>query len=181
MNKKKAFTLVEILVVVALIAILATITFIAINPAENFKDTRNAQRSSHTTEILNAMSQYVSRDGNTIDDIPTEQWSGSVTNPADGIPLCDGTDSSGETFAIIGDYTPTPTIAATYGTTIVADLDAVLVSQFIVGIPIDPLTGDTDAGGSGETVTGYTICEAGGGRVTIAAPDAEDTIINVSR
>lgn len=57
-KKYEGFTLIEILVVVALIAILAAITIIAINPAKNFADARNATRNSDATTILNAISQY---------------------------------------------------------------------------------------------------------------------------
>ena len=66
LKTKKAFTLIEILVVVALIAILAAITYIAINPAKNFADTRNAQRSLDVLQILNASTQYASEQGHTL-------------------------------------------------------------------------------------------------------------------
>jgi len=65
-NRKSAFTLIEVLVVVALVAILAAITFIAINPAKNFADARNTQRSSDVAEILSAATQYTSTQGNTV-------------------------------------------------------------------------------------------------------------------
>lgn len=67
MNRKRyeGFSLIEILVVVALIIILATITIVAINPGKNFRDTRNAQRSSDVNSILNAVTQYTT-DGNTL-------------------------------------------------------------------------------------------------------------------
>lgn len=68
MIKKKGFTLVEILVVVALVAILAAITIIALNPGKNFADTRNAQRSADVAEILSAVTQYTSEQGNALDD-----------------------------------------------------------------------------------------------------------------
>ena len=67
----KGFSLVEILVVVALIAILATITIVAINPAKNFADTRNTQRSADVSTILNAVTQYTSEQGHTIADLGT--------------------------------------------------------------------------------------------------------------
>jgi len=67
-NRKSAFTLIEVLVVVALVAILAAITFIAINPAKNFADARNTQRSSDVAEILSAVTQYISEQGHTIGD-----------------------------------------------------------------------------------------------------------------
>ncbi len=67
----KAFTLIEVLVVVALIAILATITIIAINPTKNFRDARNSQRSSDVSAILNAVTQYTSEQGNQLADLGT--------------------------------------------------------------------------------------------------------------
>ncbi len=67
----RGFTLVEILVVVALIAILAAVTIIAINPAKNFADTRNATRSSDVTTILNAVTQYTSEEGHALADLGT--------------------------------------------------------------------------------------------------------------
>jgi prepilin-type N-terminal cleavage/methylation domain-containing protein len=55
---QKGFTLLEVLLVVAVIAILAGIVIIAINPNKNLGDTRNSQRSSDVTTILNAVYQY---------------------------------------------------------------------------------------------------------------------------
>jgi type IV pilus assembly protein PilA len=58
MKNKKAFTLLEILLVVAAIAILAGIVILAVNPTKQLGDTRNSQRRIDVNTILNAVYQY---------------------------------------------------------------------------------------------------------------------------
>ncbi len=151
----KGFTLIEILVVVALIAILTAITFIAINPAKNFQDTRNAQRSADVTQILNAITQFTSEQGNT---------TAMLTN-TDGIaiPTCTADPAD---MAFIGP-------ASVADTFVVLEPD--LVDEYIVGIPVDPLAVTATNG------YGYSICQTTGGRITINAPLAEGKTISVKR
>lgn len=64
-NKQQGFTLIEVLLVVAIIAILAGIVILAINPNKQLGDTRNSQRQSDVNTILNAVYQYsVDNQGN---------------------------------------------------------------------------------------------------------------------
>lgn len=58
-KKNKGFTLIEILVVIGLIAILAAVVLIAINPARQFAQARNSQRLSNLNTILNAIGQNI--------------------------------------------------------------------------------------------------------------------------
>ncbi len=60
MNKiKKGFTLIELLVVISIIAILATVVFVALDPVTRFADARNSRRFSDINNILTAVHEYV--------------------------------------------------------------------------------------------------------------------------
>ncbi len=56
-SKIKGFTLIEILVVIGIIAVLAAIVIIAINPARQFAQARNSQRVSNLNTLLNGLGQ----------------------------------------------------------------------------------------------------------------------------
>lgn len=119
MQKKatlKGFTLIEILVVVGLIAILAAITIVAINPAKNFADTRNTQRSADVQQILNAVSQYTTEQGHSVADFGA-------------IPLCTATPAA--ISAVTSGTPPAGTI----------NLYTRLVDTYIADIPKDPSGG----------------------------------------
>ncbi len=55
---KKGFTLIEVLLVIAIIAILAGIVLVAVNPQRQLQQSNNAQRDSDVNSILNAIGQF---------------------------------------------------------------------------------------------------------------------------
>lgn len=56
--RRPAFTLIEILIVIAIIAILASIVIVAINPVRMMAQARNTQRRSDVDAIHSALTQY---------------------------------------------------------------------------------------------------------------------------
>ncbi len=151
MKTRKAFTLIELLLVIGIIAILASIVIVAINPTKQLGDARNAQRRSDVNTVLNAVYQYaIDNNGTLPGAIPAA--------PAAAKPVCLGTVVDAACTGVPGGV----------------DLSD-LIGTYIVAVPADPQNTSTD-------VTGYTIVQDANGRVTVAAPSAEQSAtISVTR
>ena len=150
-KKQMGFTLLEVLLVVAVIAILAGIVIIAINPGQNLADTRDSQRKADVNTIINAVYQYaLDSNGN----LP-------ASLPSSATEICSGTGA--------------PTCASP----VAIDLGVLTDDgKYIVAIPKDPkCPASCLANGAGYTI----FKDATSGRVTVAAPDAETETITVSR
>lgn len=143
------FTLIEVLIVLGIIAILAAIVLVAINPGRQFAQARNTQRLSNVTTILNAIDQRV------IDGRGTFEG-----------PLGAGGDSSQACPAVpVGSALR---ISSAGG----ADLSC-LTPTYIPGpLPVDP-GGASYWHSAGDYDTGYKVMRDERGRYTVFAPGAE--------
>lgn len=59
----RGFTLLEVLMVIGILAILAAVVLVAINPARQFKIARDSQRNANVATILNAIGQNMTDHG----------------------------------------------------------------------------------------------------------------------
>lgn len=145
----KGFTLIEILIVLGIIAILAGIVIIAINPSKQFAQARNAQRQSNVEQILNAIGQRMADNKGTFE--------GSFT--ANSVEYKCPTLGATTTILFVGGV----------GSTTPADLSC-LVPTYMATFPADP------AALSGSD-TGYAVSLVGG-RVQVCADSAatEDSV-----
>ena len=58
-KKSVAFTLIELIIVIAIISILAAILLLALNPAQIFRNARNAQRQSDVQLVQGALAKFL--------------------------------------------------------------------------------------------------------------------------
>lgn len=144
-NKQNGFTLIEILVVIGIIAVLAAIVIIAINPTKQFAQARNSQRTANVNAILNAVGQRMA-DNKGI-------FAGVFT-------IGTNTYTCGPVTTVATNVTPT---MATDTTTTTADLGC-LVPTYISSLPVDP--------SNPSAPTGYTIQQLSYGGIEVCAPTA---------
>src|SRR3989338_950344 len=62
-NFQKAFTLVELLVVIGILAILTAVVLVAVNPARQLAQSRNTARRAAVNSILGAITELTADDG----------------------------------------------------------------------------------------------------------------------
>ena len=154
----KGFTLIEILIVIGIIAILAAVVIVAINPARQFAKANNGQRSSNINTILNAVHQF------SVDKKGTLPPAVAALSVGVSAAICNTTGA-----------TCTATLVIDLGT----DTNLDLANQtYIASMPIDPSCpascSETDFNqGSSDISTGYRIYRSANNRITVYAPGAQ--------
>ena len=135
----RGFTLIELLVVIGIIAILAAVVIVAVNPAHQFALARDTQRSANIASILDAVDQNMA------------EHKGILT--CNGIPSILGTNPN-FTEIMNGDING-------------GDLASCLVPDYISSLPYDPTSGSyTDPTNYD---TGYQILKDVNGHISVLA------------
>lgn len=155
--KRLGFTLVELLLVIGIIATLAVVVFVALDPAKRFADSRDARRTSDAETILSAVHQYI------------------IDNK--GVFPSGLTDNEEWLLGASGNYCVNNIKAAEGGCNAnnnsCLDLTTPL-ARYLKSMPFDPKDGTMD-------ITQYSIMKDSNGIVTVRACSAEGGNISVSR
>lgn len=154
MIRSKGFTLIEVLVVIGIIAILATVVLVAVNPSRQFKLARDSQRTSNVNAILNAVHQNMAEHKGTL------VCNGSVKD----IP---------SSFTLIRDSKDSANWAG--------DIASCIIPDYISSLPFDPNKTGANYKDNAEYNTGYEIARDINGRITASSTGELTPTISVTR
>lgn len=159
-RSRAGFTLIEILVVIGLIAVLAGVVLVALNPSRQFAQARNSERTANVTAILNAIGARVAENKGTFE--------GEF-------------EAAGEDYECPSLATSTELRIASSGAGTV-DLSCLTPTYIPARLPFDPSASGAHWTDAEDYDTGYTVEEDEFGRFVVSAPGAElDEEISVTR
>ena len=152
---KKGFTLIELLIVISIIAILASVVFVALDPLKRFQDARDSSRWADISALISAVKVYhVDNGGNYPTAIADSMGAGST--------YMIGTDTAGCNLTCD---------TAVGGSAYCVDLTALVTAGYLGEVPVSP----NGTGTWGVGVTGYTITKYDTGIIKVAACESENS------
>lgn len=134
-SDRTGFSLVELLMAMAIVGVLAGLVIVAINPTRQMADARNTQRKFDVNSILNAFGQY-------------SVESGGFFQPKkiDSVSILDACKVSGTAKKLCKAETGHGTAEGECGhPDILCAYSAHLVNEFLSGIPDDPMDDEETA------------------------------------
>lgn len=153
----------ELLIVIAIMAILAAVAIFVLNPAETLREARDAQRVSDLATIKTALALYITKSTSTIvldgsSNTLCKGGSGADTIfysvPADVTTITSATD--GVTFSAFAQATITASSSMVDGSGwIRVNLDSLIGGSPISNFPVDPTNTVTAAAASSSLVYRY--------------------------
>jgi prepilin-type N-terminal cleavage/methylation domain-containing protein len=148
------FTLIEILVVIGIIAVLAAIVLVAVNPSRQFKLARDSQRVSNVESILSTVGQNIAEHKGlfTCNGVV-------VTIPSTATDIKSVSSSSPDGF----------------------DLAPCVVPDYISSLPFDPSSSTARYATSTDYNTAYVIYEDSNGRITASSTGEITPSISATR
>jgi len=145
---KRGFTLIELIIVIAVISILAGAIFVAVDPARRLHETRNARRWSDVTTILDAIKKYQA-------DNEGEHYS-EVDSLTNDFVYTIGTEKGAVCEISCGDETPDVNCVDLSG----------MGTNYLAIVPVDPKDGTA-------AITQYAIEKDSNGAITVYSCSAE--------
>lgn len=151
---KRGFTLIEVLVVIGIIAVLAAVVLVAVNPSRQFKLARDSQRTSNVNAIVNAIHQNMAEHR--------------------GVFTCGGvTRDLPAAVATIRYEASAPGTAG--------DIAACIVPDYIASLPYDPSKQGAKYSSLTDYDTGYELSRDSNGRITASSTGELTPSISVTR